>query len=202
MTCLLGLVLAGCDLGRRRVLVWHDWPAPEAAILIDLLNGYSELDPDLRLIIEYIPADEIESRFADEVQSGFGPDVLIGVDADRLSDLVSADAVHPVTPAQSASHRFDQLETRAMEAMVINGEQQGIPFAGSTDVLYFRDGISPVLELQILDRAIGFAGQSTHRLHSTLWARNIRTYPMEHLNVAKISFVNYRGEPDLVRQER
>ena len=143
VTCLLGLVLAGCDLGRRRVLVWHDWPAPEAEVLIDLLNGYAELDPDLRLIIEYIPADEIESRFADEVQSGFGPDVLIGVDADRLSDLVSAEAVHRITPAQSESHRFDQPESRAMEAMVINGEQQGIPFAGFTDVLYFRDGIDP-----------------------------------------------------------
>ena len=150
VTCLLGLVIAGCDLGRRRVLVWHDWPEPEAEVLIELLKGYSELDPDLRLIIEYVPADEIESRFADEVRSGFGPDVLIGVDADRLSDLVSAEAVHTITATQSASHRFDQLEARAMEAMAIDGVQQGIPFAGFTDVLYFRDGIKPPETLDAL----------------------------------------------------
>jgi maltose-binding protein MalE len=143
VACIVGLLTTSCELRRKRVLVWHDWPEPEAEVLIELLNGYSELDPDLRLIIEYVPADEIESRFLDEAQSGFGPDVLIGVDADRLADLVSAEVVHPITGEQSSRRGFDQLEERAMDAMAIDGSQHGIPLAGFTDVLYFRKGVAP-----------------------------------------------------------
>lgn len=140
---LLGLSLTSCELNRRRVLVWHDWPDPQAEVLIELLQGYSELDPSLRLIIEYVPSGELEERFIEEVRSGFGPDVMLGVDADRLADLVAADAVRSISSAQSANHRFDQLEARALQVMAIDGSQQGVPLAGFTDVLYFRDGIEP-----------------------------------------------------------
>ena len=143
VACIVGLLTTSCELRRKRVLVWHDWPEPEAEVLIELLNGYSELDPDLRLIIEYVPAEEIESRFVDEALSGFGPDVLIGVDADRLADLVSAEVVHPITGEQLSRRGFDQLEERAMDAMAIDGGQHGIPLAGFTDVLYFREGVAP-----------------------------------------------------------
>ena len=152
--------LASCELNRQRVLVWHDWPDPEAEVLIELLEGYSELNPNLRLIIEYVPSTELESRFAEEVQSGFGPDVMIGVDADRLADLVSANSVRPVSSEQSAAHGFDQLEARAMQAMAIDGDQHGVPLAGFTDVLYFRDGIEPPQTLNaVIDLAE--AGYST-----------------------------------------
>ena len=152
--CSVSLVATGCELRRERVLVWHDWPDPEADVLIELLDGYSELDPELRLIIEYDPAHEIESRFLDEVDSGFGPDVLIGVDADRLADLVAADAVLPITDDQVVRYRFDQLEPRALEAMAIDGEQLGVPVAGFTDVLYYRDGVTPPASLdEIVDLA-------------------------------------------------
>ena len=154
------LLLTSCELTRQRVLIWHDWPDPEAEVLIELLEGYSELNPGLRLIIEYVPSTELESRFADEVQSGFGPDVMIGVDADRLADLVSADFVRQISPEQTADHRFDQLEVRAMQAMAIDGEQHGVPLAGFTDVLYFRDGIEPPRTLDaVIDLAE--AGYST-----------------------------------------
>ncbi len=137
------VALASCELTSQRILVWHDWPDPEAQVLIELLEEYSELNPNLRLIIEYVPSSELESRFAAEVESGFGPDVVVGVDADRLADLVAADSVRPITVDQSVGHGFDQLEVRAMQVMAIEGEQHGVPLAGFTDVLYFREGIEP-----------------------------------------------------------
>jgi ABC-type glycerol-3-phosphate transport system substrate-binding protein len=160
LVCLVALLTTGCELRRKRVLVWHDWPEPEAEVLVELLNGYSELDPDLRLIIEYVPAEEIESRFVDEARSGFGPDVLIGVDADRLADLASVDVVQAISDEQSNRYGFDQLEARALEAMAIDGIQEGIPLAGSTDVLFYRDGITPPATL---DAIVGLAedGYST-----------------------------------------
>ncbi|MFQ5556864.1 MAG: extracellular solute-binding protein [Acidimicrobiales bacterium] len=141
------LVLAGCDLTRTRVLVWHDWPEPEAEVLVELLDAYSELDPDLRLIVEYVPAEELETRFADETRSGFGPDVLIGVDAGRLADLVAEDAVHLISTGQVDRYGFDDLEARAVQAMEIDDRRFGVPLAGFTNVLYYREGIDPPLTL-------------------------------------------------------
>ncbi len=157
---MFALSLVSCELTSQRVLIWHDWPDPEAQVLIELLEGYSELNPNLRLIIEYVPSGELESRFVEEVESGFGPDVVVGVDADRLADLVAADSVRPITFEQSAGHGFDQLEGRAMQAMAIDGEQHGVPLAGFTDVLYFREGIEPPESLDsVIDLAE--AGYST-----------------------------------------
>jgi ABC-type glycerol-3-phosphate transport system substrate-binding protein len=154
---LAGPVLAGCgvsEFAHQRLLVWHDWPEPEAGVLTELLTGYEDLDPNLDLIVEYVPADEIESRFADEVKSGFGPDVLIGVDAGRLAELTQADAVRPISDEQIELHGLDQLDSRAMGAMAVDETQRGIPLAGFTDVLYFREGVAPPRSLeQIVDLA-------------------------------------------------
>ena len=138
--------LSGCGLSglaRDRLLVWHDWPEAEAAVLTELLRSYEELDPDLDLIVEYVPPDEIESRFADEVRSGFGPDLLIGADAAELSDLVDDGAVHRISPSQAERYGFDDLDTRALSAMAVDESQRGVPLAAFTDVLYYRVGVTP-----------------------------------------------------------
>lgn len=151
--------LAGCGLGgltHERLLVWHDWPDAEAAVLTELLRGYDELDPDLELIVEYVPPEEIASRFADEVKSGFGPDVLIGADAGELSDLVDSGAVHQIAPVETERYGFDDLDNSALAAMRVDDAQRGVPLAAFTDVLYYRDGVSPP---ETLDDIMNLAAQ-------------------------------------------
>jgi ABC-type glycerol-3-phosphate transport system substrate-binding protein len=138
--------LSGCGfrgLTNDRLLVWHDWPDTEEAVLTELLRGYEELDPDLELIVEYVPPDEIESRFAEQVKSGFGPDVLIGADAAKLSELVRDGAVHHITPAQTERYGFDELDPGALTAMTVDESQRGVPLAAFTDVLYYKEGVRP-----------------------------------------------------------
>jgi len=157
---LVGLTLttlSGCGLASLtsdRLLIWHDWPDAEAVVLTELLSSYEDVDPDLELIVEYVPPEEIESRFAEEVESGFGPDVLIGADAAELFDLVGDGAVHRITPSQTERYGFDELDTRALAAMAVDETQGGVPLAAFTDVLYFRDGIEPPNSLaEVIDLA-------------------------------------------------
>lgn len=131
------------ELGRDRLLIWHDWPEAEAAILAELLDSYEDLDPGLDLIVEHVPADEIEARFATEVESGFGPDVLIGADAAELSQLVEAGAVHQISSAATERYGFDELDSRSLSAMSVGDAQRGVPLAAFTDVMYFREGVEP-----------------------------------------------------------
>jgi ABC-type glycerol-3-phosphate transport system substrate-binding protein len=154
---LAGSALSGCgveQLAHQRLLVWHDWPEPESAVLTELLSSYEDLDPDLDLIVEYVPADQIEARFTTEVQSGFGPDLLIGADAGDLAGLVAQDAVHRISSAEVAEHDFGQLDERAMASMAVDGVQRGIPLTGFTPVLYYREGVMPPRTLdQIVELA-------------------------------------------------
>lgn len=143
-------VCAACDLGelgRERLLVWHDWPEPEAAVLTELLTSYEDLDPELDLIVEYVPADEIEERFADEVRSGFGPDVVIGVDAAHIADLAADDALHEINAGDLAELGFDELDERSVRAMSIGESQLGVPLTGFTEVLYHRVDVEPPTSL-------------------------------------------------------
>ena len=157
LVVLLVPALTGCgfrELTRDRLLVWHDWPEAEAAILTELLRGYGEVDPDLELIIEYVPADEIEQRFVDEVRSGFGPDVFIGADAAALSAIVDEGAVHGISPAQAERYGFDELDDRAMASMAVDDSQRGVPLAAFTDVMYVRHGVTAPADLdQIIELA-------------------------------------------------
>jgi ABC-type glycerol-3-phosphate transport system substrate-binding protein len=158
IVALLVPVAAGCgplrELTRDRLLVWHDWPEAEATILTELLRSYEEVDPDLELIIEYVPADEIEQRFVNEVGSGFGPDVFIGADAAALSAIVDEGAVHRISPAQAERYGFDELDDRAMASMAVDDSQRGVPLAAFTEVMYVREGVTPPADLdQIIELA-------------------------------------------------
>lgn len=157
LACLFVTVASGCgldELSRDRLLVWHDWPDAEASILTELIAGYEDLDPDLELIVEHVPSEQIEARFADEVRSGFGPDVLIGADAELLTDLVDEGAVHRISPEQTERFGFDELDERALAAMSVDDAQRGIPLAAFTDVMYYRHGVSPPESLdQVIDLA-------------------------------------------------
>lgn len=138
--------LTGCavdELGRDRLLVWHDWPEPEAAVLVELLNSYGEVNPDLDVIVEYVPDGEIEARFAAETRSGFGPDVLIGADATQIEDLANDGAAHRITAGQIDRYGFADLDPKALGVMSIGDVQRGIPLAAFTDVLYYRKGVTP-----------------------------------------------------------
>ncbi len=140
------VLLSGCavdELTRDKLLVWHDWPEPEAAVLVELLDSYSDVNPDLDVIVEYVPEAEIEDRFASEVTSGFGPDVLIGIDAARIEDLTNDGAVHRISSSQVERYGFDDLDPKALDVMSIENDQRGIPLAAFTDVLYYRKDVTP-----------------------------------------------------------
>ena len=92
--CTVGLISAGCSVGDERVLVWHDWPDPEADVLVELLDGYSELDSDLRLIIEYVPAEEIEARFTPMFHRCMAHCGVRTVQETRVYCTVSEDPAH------------------------------------------------------------------------------------------------------------
>ena len=76
------LLLSACLPGGTRspaqtpVLVWHFFPDAEIALLEEIVADFSDLNPDVYVILERAP-EEVE-RFDEQINAGLGPDLLVG----------------------------------------------------------------------------------------------------------------------------
>ena len=93
---LLVVIVVGCQPApskspqQGRLLIWHNWNQPESAVIEDLILDYSMLYPDVQLIVEYVPNDEIQAKFLAEAETGLGPDLLLGIRSHQLYQFVEA----------------------------------------------------------------------------------------------------------------
>ncbi|GAB4451251.1 MAG: hypothetical protein Kow0031_33840 [Anaerolineae bacterium] len=97
---MLLLGLTGCaagsgSMGQERILVWHSWPEAEAAGLQAVIDDFTSLNPEARVIVTGITSADPEAgqwdfrrsgqphnilfrRYVEQAELGLGPDVLIG----------------------------------------------------------------------------------------------------------------------------
>ncbi|MEM7476386.1 MAG: extracellular solute-binding protein [Planctomycetota bacterium] len=117
------------------ILVWHDWPDPQSAALEELLRGFEEVYPNIRVVVEYRAKDDLRDAFIDQAAAGLGPDLLIESDLAVVADLHAAGLLVDLNDADIETN--DLLE-HAVDALRADGGLYGIPFAAHTNVLYFN----------------------------------------------------------------
>lgn len=132
--CLPFLSDSGDDISGA-ILVWHDWPAPESSILNELLDNFSNVHPNVVIVREYVPSDQLSQRFLTRVASGMGPDVLIGTDLRVMADLVDAGLILDLAPYELDT---SELQTLAVSALRLGDGLYGLPFSSHTNVLYYN----------------------------------------------------------------
>jgi maltose-binding protein MalE len=77
------------------LLIWHPYQGDNAKVITDALNGFQQLNPQVQIISESIPPNELSERFIKEGNYGFGPDIMI--DGNRLiPELVKAGRIQPI----------------------------------------------------------------------------------------------------------
>lgn len=141
---LLLVGVAGCtSTGRNdidelegQLLIWHNWnPGVEANALNTLIDGFSLIHPNVTIVREYVPNEELSVRFLDQTRAGLGPDLLIGVETSFIKEFIDARALQPLsvyTPDTT------NLKAETVEALTINGDLYAIPFSSYTNVLFYN----------------------------------------------------------------
>ncbi len=134
------LILVACQapkVGNRhgRLVIWHDWPEPESGVLQEILHSYEVLYPEVRLVTNYVPSDQIAARFAEDVATGLGPDLLIGLETHELYDFVEAEQLLELTAYALAS---DHFQPQILDALRHDKAFYGVPFAASTSVMFYN----------------------------------------------------------------
>ncbi len=135
------------------LLIWHTWPEPDSAILIELLNSFMDVNPGVKVVSEYVPANELRDRYLEQIDSGLGPDVMIGADLNLISDLAKAGHLEDLN---MYNLEVESLLPQAIDALYIEDALYGLPFAVNTNVLYYNKEIinqPPATLLELLEAA-------------------------------------------------
>ncbi len=157
----VALALVACSMGdlsaqlksklslRGRLLVWHTWEEPDSLVLESFFDSFMEVHPGVRIVSEYVPADQLRERFNDRISAGLGPDLLIGPELGFVRELVDQDALIDLSELELET-QF--LLPRAVDALRMDDGLYGLPLAARTNVLYYNKNMveTPVTTLDEL----------------------------------------------------
>jgi maltose-binding protein MalE len=77
------------------LLIWHPFQKEAAKIFTGFLNDFKQLNPEVQIVSEYVPANGLSKRFIKEGEYGFGPDMMINLGG-MLPELVKAGHIQAI----------------------------------------------------------------------------------------------------------
>ena len=141
---LLSTLLISCrdaalpsDEIKGRVLIWHPWEGRERDALLIQLNNFMELNPDIVLVEERVPPDEIVEKYIEQAHSGYGPDIVIAP-ADLSLELAHQGIIHHLDAQEIDTEIYlhSVLDTLKDEEILY-----GVPLTVNTFGLYYNKAL-------------------------------------------------------------
>lgn len=117
---------------RGDLLLWHDWSERDTVVLERMLAQYEDVNEEIDIIAVQIPSDQLLTRFQETAALGLGPDLIFG-SHEWVRPLAEAELIRPITLLQD-----DLFEQNALQALQIEGELFGRPYALTTNILYYN----------------------------------------------------------------
>ncbi|MBK8988693.1 MAG: extracellular solute-binding protein [Chloroflexi bacterium] len=137
---LLFILLAGCRStdalpnGRGRILLWHSWTAAEADTMAGILQKFNEIHPNVTVISQAIPPENLYQQYEQAARLGLGPDVFIGP-SEWLVPLADQGLILDVQPFEPQTEDYF---SRAIGTMTYKDGLYGLPLALRPAALYFN----------------------------------------------------------------
>ena len=137
--CLVMIGLTACTNQERRLqgtlLVWHTWPGVHGDMLTTSIDSFVEVNPGVVIVSEYVPGEDLLSRFRDQAAAGLGPDLLLGVSPATVRQLATADLLVDLAPYEPD---LSKLNANAVDALRLNKSLPGLPISAYTPVLFYN----------------------------------------------------------------
>jgi arabinogalactan oligomer / maltooligosaccharide transport system substrate-binding protein len=174
------------------IRLWHSWSETERVSLVQIIDGFHEIYPDVYFDVLYVPAEDIQARYQVETREGSGPTLLLGpaewgpalFDSALIQDLEGA-LPDPLV---------DRLNKPALEASLYKGTLVGLPYAVQGIVLYRNTDIA-TLSPKSLDELIMLAQTSTQGEEVGAVLERSFFYSGAHLNGIGGQWMDSEGMP-------
>ncbi len=115
-----------------QILVWHSFEDKIKDMMQDSLNDYMQIYPNVRIVNEYIPSDQLEKQFRKQVQRGLGPDFVFT--ASGVIPSLVQDNLIPVIQ----DFDFSGYLPTAISHVRYQGKMYGIPTSVMTQALCYN----------------------------------------------------------------
>lgn len=109
----------------------------EGEKLPELLKGFEEANPDVKVSVTPVPWDSAHDKFTSAIAAGTAPDVA-QVGSTWMAEFVGLNALEPTPEEIDLDVFFDG----AVEALTVDGTAYGIPWYVETRVVYYRKDIA------------------------------------------------------------
>jgi ABC-type glycerol-3-phosphate transport system substrate-binding protein len=142
---ILGLILlTGCPKNTEKrsepqpqsiqgqILVWHSFEEKIKDMMQDSLNDYMQIYPNVRIVSEYIPKDQLDQQFRKQVNRGLGPDFIFT--ASGVIPGLIQDNLIPVIE----DFDFSGYLPTAISHVRYQGKMYGIPTSVMTQALCYN----------------------------------------------------------------
>ncbi len=120
-----------------QVLIWHTWEGNEEVVLNKILNNFTELYPDVTIVAESFPAEELEEAFVNNAKLGLGPDVVIAP-SDWVKRLSQNGLIVDI---QAQNVETDEYLTGALSTLQNEDSLLGIPLSLNTFALFYNKNL-------------------------------------------------------------
>lgn len=115
-----------------QILVWHSFEDKIQDMMQDSLNDYMQIYPNVRIVSEYIPSDQLEKQFRKQVNRGLGPDFVFT--ASGVIPSLVQDNLIPVIQ----DFDFSGYLPTAISHVRYQGKMYGIPTSVMTQTLCYN----------------------------------------------------------------
>ncbi len=139
---LLAVLLAACsqDLSEQpgqfqgSLLIWHPFQGELVKLVTLSFQDFQQLNPDVDLVSEYIPQNELSSRFIKQAKDGLGASTIIDL-ARTIPELVKAGRIQSIDEkAINASTYFTPTLTQVRYQKKI----YGVPLGSQVRILCYN----------------------------------------------------------------
>lgn len=117
-----------------QILLWHSWTEAETASLTQIVTNFNEIYPDVYVISQSVPPEELLSRYQRAANLGLGPDLIIGPN-DWLTSLADQQLIQDLEPYQPSTEEY---LSGAVQTLTYKDKLYGLPLALRPMALYYN----------------------------------------------------------------
>ncbi|OGO35400.1 MAG: hypothetical protein A2W35_01335 [Chloroflexi bacterium RBG_16_57_11] len=140
------------------ISIWHSWDETSMPALVQIIAEFQQQYPDVLFDVLYVPAQDLQARFAEETRNGSGPTLLIGP-AEWGPPLYDDGLIENLTGLMSAE-RLAALNLPALGEGIYSGATIGLPISLQGVVLYRNKDIITI-NASTYDELVTLAETST-----------------------------------------
>ena len=156
------------------ILLWHDETINQAQAQQTVRN-YQQINPDVNIVVEIVPKEELLKRFLQQFRSGLSPNILL-VDYNLMFEFIRINSLMAIDPKIID---LGDILPAALAQVTYEGKVYGIPVAIFTQVLCYdkntinKDKLPKNLD-DILNQAkAGYTFGMSSNFQDTFWGIQI-----------------------------